>query len=113
MIDLKILLPLCGLALCTAAIAADRDTLHLYVLALTAGVEAEKQCAGMERDFTGISYLIDRAQRGRFSDAEVDEDIARTKIDIQRAIYYKGAAEWCSSAWRLFGPDGFHAIKRK
>jgi len=93
--------------------AANRDLLHLYVLALTTGVEAEKNCSGMERDFFGVSYLLDRAQRDKFSDAVVDDEIARTKKDVQRTIIEQGTAEWCSAAWRLFGPDGFHALKRR
>lgn len=93
--------------------AKESRALDLYVFALVASIEAETHCAGMKQDTTGLSFLLDQAEIGRPSDADVNAAIRHWKIEAQTAIRDKGEAEWCAAIWRLFGPEGLKAIGRK
>ncbi len=93
----------------TDALSTERsraDILKVYALAVTTAVFAEKNCTGVEANQIGLAKLRSYL---KITDAEeplLTQFIREEDLKHFNSLKSQGSANWCSTAWSLFGAQG-------
>jgi hypothetical protein len=88
------------------ASGASQSELTLFVSMFTMATEAERHCPNVVINEGFFIRLGEVNHVSAKDDAAEKEEFAISKPAIERVILEQGAAKWCETVMRLYGPNG-------